>query len=332
MIKKILKSRLFVFCLGLLISGITLVYAVNISSNDVFYDNSNSGSSATTVSDAIDDLYSRVGHASDGESLNEITRIHVRVTQSKVTSYQPQTTVQLFNEEDVLIDSKSATTGYQASVNESATAVSYVVGNNTIKVTASGYYGSSGSTPINYIHIYLNDEVLSTLYAPNTFDWNGAYPTVTDYYLGIMDNKIALYNGSFTGSSSNDELEFFAIRTKITKVTSYQPQTTIQIFDRRGRVVASGSATTGYQASVVEDNTATTYSIADDTFKVTASGYYGGEGSTPINHVQLYLNDSRLAIIYLPNTFDWNGVYSTTFTYYVGICENKIIIYSTDTI
>ena len=58
--KKILKSRIFSFILGLVIAGSVGVYAVNISSSDVSYDNTNSGSEATTVAGAIDDLYDKV--------------------------------------------------------------------------------------------------------------------------------------------------------------------------------------------------------------------------------------------------------------------------------
>jgi len=58
--KKILKSRLFTFILGLVIAGSIGVYAVNVSSSEVSYDNTNSGSEATTVEGAIDDLYSKV--------------------------------------------------------------------------------------------------------------------------------------------------------------------------------------------------------------------------------------------------------------------------------
>jgi len=59
MINKLLKSRIFFLCLGLLIAGSIGVYAVNVASSDVSYDNTNSGSSATTVKDAIDELYSK---------------------------------------------------------------------------------------------------------------------------------------------------------------------------------------------------------------------------------------------------------------------------------
>lgn len=59
--KRILKSRIFIFVLGLVIAGSVGVYAVSVASSDVTYDNTNSGSEATTVSGAIDDLYAKVG-------------------------------------------------------------------------------------------------------------------------------------------------------------------------------------------------------------------------------------------------------------------------------
>ena len=60
MIKKILKSRIFFFILGIVIAGSVGAYAVSVASSDVTYDNTTSGSSATTVKEAIDDLYSKV--------------------------------------------------------------------------------------------------------------------------------------------------------------------------------------------------------------------------------------------------------------------------------
>ena len=60
MINKLLKSRIFFLCLGLLIAGsVGAIYAASVASSDVSYDNTNSGSSATTVKDAIDELYSK---------------------------------------------------------------------------------------------------------------------------------------------------------------------------------------------------------------------------------------------------------------------------------
>ena len=60
MINKLLKSRIFFLCLGLLIAGsVGAIYAASVASSDVSYDNTDSGSSATTVKEAIDDLYSK---------------------------------------------------------------------------------------------------------------------------------------------------------------------------------------------------------------------------------------------------------------------------------
>ena len=49
--------------IGVLISSVG-VYALNINARDTAYDNTNSGSSATNMQDAIDDLYERSGNAS----------------------------------------------------------------------------------------------------------------------------------------------------------------------------------------------------------------------------------------------------------------------------
>jgi len=61
--KKLFKNNIkFIvgFVLGAIIFGSLCAYAVSVASNDVTYDNTNSGSSATTVKAAIDDLYSKV--------------------------------------------------------------------------------------------------------------------------------------------------------------------------------------------------------------------------------------------------------------------------------
>ena len=53
------------FILGILVSGIG-VYALNISARDTAYDNTNSGSTATNMQDAIDDLYEKAGNVGSG--------------------------------------------------------------------------------------------------------------------------------------------------------------------------------------------------------------------------------------------------------------------------
>jgi len=60
--KKILKSRIFIFVFGFALATGIGVYATSVSSSDVTYDNTNSGSEATTVKGAIDDLYSKIGN------------------------------------------------------------------------------------------------------------------------------------------------------------------------------------------------------------------------------------------------------------------------------
>ncbi len=58
-----MKKNILFFILGAIIfSGVTAV-ALNINARDTAYDNTNSGSSATNMQDAIDDLYERSGNA-----------------------------------------------------------------------------------------------------------------------------------------------------------------------------------------------------------------------------------------------------------------------------
>ena len=60
-----MKKNILSFILGAIIfSGLT-VFALNISARDTAYDNTNSGSSATNMQDAIDDLYNRSGSKVD---------------------------------------------------------------------------------------------------------------------------------------------------------------------------------------------------------------------------------------------------------------------------
>ncbi len=60
--KKLLKGNIKVivaFVLGLLIAGGVGVYAFNIASTDVSYDNATSGLEGNNVKDALDDLYTK---------------------------------------------------------------------------------------------------------------------------------------------------------------------------------------------------------------------------------------------------------------------------------
>ena len=67
--KKILKSNMkaiIAFVVGLAIAGtVGIIYAASVASSDVTYDNTDSGSSATTVKAALDDLYIKAEQAND---------------------------------------------------------------------------------------------------------------------------------------------------------------------------------------------------------------------------------------------------------------------------
>ena len=58
-----MKKNILSFILGAIIFSSLTVFALNISARDTAYDNTNSGSSATNMQDAIDDLYERSGNA-----------------------------------------------------------------------------------------------------------------------------------------------------------------------------------------------------------------------------------------------------------------------------
>lgn len=57
-IREILKDYLFGFLLSMLLTTSISVYAVNFASDDVTYDNTESGLKSTNVRNAIDELYS----------------------------------------------------------------------------------------------------------------------------------------------------------------------------------------------------------------------------------------------------------------------------------
>ena len=57
MIKKIIKSKIFIFILGILCSAITAYAVTYFPSNQVTYDNSTSKLNSTNVQGAIDELY-----------------------------------------------------------------------------------------------------------------------------------------------------------------------------------------------------------------------------------------------------------------------------------
>jgi len=78
--KKVLqfiKQNTIGFIAGLVIAGSIGVYAVSVASSDVTYDNTNSGSTATTVEGAIDDLYSKIENQPMGLPI-EVWAFHMR--------------------------------------------------------------------------------------------------------------------------------------------------------------------------------------------------------------------------------------------------------------
>ena len=66
------------FVLGILVSGLG-VYALNINARDTAYDNTNSGSSATNMQDAIDDLYEKSGNGAELISLGSYNVVNTNI-------------------------------------------------------------------------------------------------------------------------------------------------------------------------------------------------------------------------------------------------------------
>ena len=77
--KKILKSNMktiIAFVVGLAIAGtVGIIYAASVASSDVSYSNSSSGSSATTVKAALDDLYTKAATVNQGLSITDTLTI-----------------------------------------------------------------------------------------------------------------------------------------------------------------------------------------------------------------------------------------------------------------
>ncbi len=67
MVKRVIKSKIFIFILGFIVAcSASIIYAATVASSDVSYSNSSSGSSATTVKAALDDLYTKVDSGPSG--------------------------------------------------------------------------------------------------------------------------------------------------------------------------------------------------------------------------------------------------------------------------
>jgi hypothetical protein len=67
--RKLIRSHLLVFVIGLIIGSIGIVIAESINSDEILYDNANSGSSATNVEDALDSLFNAIHHSGAGYSI-----------------------------------------------------------------------------------------------------------------------------------------------------------------------------------------------------------------------------------------------------------------------
>ncbi len=67
--RKLIRSHLLVFVIGLIIGSIGIVIAESIQSDEVLYDNSNSNTSSDNVQDALDEMYNIIEHNSTGFSL-----------------------------------------------------------------------------------------------------------------------------------------------------------------------------------------------------------------------------------------------------------------------
>ena len=77
-LKKVLKNKIFIFTLFMFVCGMIGVYATTyFSSNDVTYDNTESGLKSTNVQEAIDELYNTCSYNSSNAADNLLNQVEI---------------------------------------------------------------------------------------------------------------------------------------------------------------------------------------------------------------------------------------------------------------
>ena len=173
-ILKIIKKNIFSIVLGILIFGtIGVTAAIMYDSKDVVYDNSLSGSSATTVQDAIDDLYNRAKNSND-YSLGTLIYFNPE-TGKMCNNYTPNNS---------LNENKSGCMKWYV-INTSVDGVDLLLDHNTTYGIAWNASGSNANGP---------DTTFLNKLKSDTSSWNGV-PTRTDSFVDPANNYTINYNG-----------------------------------------------------------------------------------------------------------------------------------------
>ena len=187
---KIIKNNIrFIFgvLIGILISGAT-VYAINISSNNIPYDNTNSGLESTTVEGAINELYQ---DASRKMGLNTFGTALYAETLTTMKATATDTSVELAKGKYILVvitnqmthPQSTASATLEASLNiscDSNTCVKNLISDRT--------YVKTGTTKYSNTNAYLRMDIsVSTYYIEILND------TDTIHYLKAADSSAHTY-------------------------------------------------------------------------------------------------------------------------------------------
>ncbi len=233
-ILRFIKNNSIGFIAGLVIAGTIGVYAVSVASSDVSYDNSNSGSEATTVSEAIDDLYTKTNSCSDGSGafyyLGRGTSFNV------ASSYPWIDTTQLTIDNFVIGVDSEARISAQAKVGSlyNYTSASHTafnisksynpstgvltLGGNTysIKACLSDSYtycsnASAGGSVSPFVYLNINSSKFIDLGTGTSFNIKTSYPNI-DYASLTEKNFIVgtMAATNLTGTSANSAHQYLS--------------------------------------------------------------------------------------------------------------------------
>jgi len=233
-ILRFIKNNSIGFIAGLVIAGSIGVYAVSVASSDVSYDNSNSGSEATTVSEAIDDLYTKTNSCSDGSGafyyLGRGTSFNVKSMYPWIDPSQLTIDNFIIGADSAARISAQAKVGSlynQTSASYSAFSISksynpstgaLTLGGNGYSIKAclsdsysycSNAYAGGAVSPFVYLNI--NSSKFIDLGAGTSFDIKSSYPNV-DYASLTTDNFIVgtMAASSLSGTSLNSAHQYLS--------------------------------------------------------------------------------------------------------------------------
>ena len=139
-----MKKNIVFFILGLIVSGFS-VYALNIDARNTAYDNTNSGSSATNMQDAIDDLYERSGKGTIidcGTYSHGIATSHTVDIKSYYDKYANLTAENIYIIPITVLGSVTNASSNQSK--STSITPSFTYSSSTGIITVSGLYASTG--------------------------------------------------------------------------------------------------------------------------------------------------------------------------------------------